>query len=79
MCLHSVCCSGICACVSRRIEVGVRVQSVQASNIAMKAGLQCAYTNVDDATCVEAFTAVGLQAWIAKGNVEMLAFIRGGK
>jgi len=49
-----------------------------ASNVSMKAGIQCAYTNVDDATCVEAFTAVGLQPWIAKGNVDMLAFIRGG-
>ena len=47
-----------------------------AGNITMKAGVQCAYENVADEVAVAAFEALGLQSWLAKGNVEMLKFSR---
>lgn len=49
-----------------------------ASAISMKAGKQCKYESVDDETAVTAFKYLGLQEWIAEGNVEMLRFIREG-
>ena len=44
----------------------------------MKAGVACKYQDVDDATAIAAFTALGLQPWIAEGNVEMLHWFRNG-
>lgn len=50
-----------------------------ASNIAMKAGVHCKYESVPDEVAIEAFAALGLQPWIAEGNVEMLKWFREGK
>lgn len=52
--------------------------SMIAGSIAMKAGVQCVYENVPDSVASAAFEALGLQKWLAQGNVEMLAFIRTG-
>jgi len=50
-----------------------------AGTITMKAGHgKVDYENVDDATAVMAFEALGLQKWLAAGNVEMLAFAKKG-
>lgn len=49
-----------------------------ASVISMKAGFACEYEHVDDEIAEIAFTRLGLQPWIAKGNVETLRFIRNG-
>ena len=50
-----------------------------AGTITMKAGHgQVNYQNVSDAIAVEAFEALGLQKWLAAGNVEMLAFCKKG-
>jgi len=49
-----------------------------AGAIAMKAGVPCVYQNVDDEIVVMAFEVLGLQKWLAEGNVEMLRYIREG-
>jgi len=49
-----------------------------ASNIAMKANFECQYETVSDDIAIQAFVGLGLQEWIAVGNVEMLKFIREG-
>ena len=51
----------------------------QAGAITMHAGLGVKYHDVDDATTVAAFEALGLLSWIAKGNVEMLKWFREGR
>lgn len=49
-----------------------------ASTIGMKAGVGCKYHDVDDATAIMAFQVLGLQPWIAEGNVETLRWHRNG-
>ena len=49
-----------------------------AAAIALKAGVQCKYENVDDDIAVAAFEQLGLQPWIANGNVEVLTWLRSG-
>lgn len=49
-----------------------------AAAIQMKAGVPCIYENVPDKVAVQAFAALGLQRWIAEGNVEQLKWIREG-
>lgn len=49
-----------------------------ASAISMRANIPCKYETVDDETAVAAFKMLGLQPWIAEGNVEMIKFIREG-
>lgn len=44
----------------------------------MKAGFQCEYKSVPDEIAVLAFNKLGLQEWIAEGNVETLKFFREG-
>lgn len=49
-----------------------------AGAVTMKANKGTKYFNVDDNTAEQAFEALGLQPWIAKGNVEMLRWFREG-
>ena len=49
-----------------------------AGAIAMKSGVPCEYENVEDEIVVMAFTVLGLQNWLAEGNVQMLKYIREG-
>ena len=49
-----------------------------ASQIGMKAGIQCRYETVEDEIAVAAWKALGLADWIAEGNVETIAWLRGG-
>lgn len=50
-----------------------------AGAVTMKAGVGVKYYDVDDATAVAAFEALGLAPWIAAGNVEMLRWFREGR
>jgi len=49
-----------------------------AGAITMKAGVGVKYHDVDDDTTVAAFEALGLQPWIAAGNVETIRWFREG-
>eukprot|EP00040_Diaphanoeca_grandis_P018459 m.97115 g.97115 ORF g.97115 m.97115 type:complete len:311 (-) comp26947_c3_seq2:108-1040(-) len=49
-----------------------------AAVIAMKAGQDCIFENVSDEIAALAYKALGLQEWIALGNIEMIKFVREG-
>jgi len=49
-----------------------------AAVIAMKAGVDCVFENVSDDIAAFAYKALGLQEWIAVGNIEMIKFVRNG-
>lgn len=48
------------------------------SCFSMKASMHCTYEHVPDEIAVEAFVAIGVQSWIAEGNIELVKFSREG-